>query len=31
MARIKEHKILTSKDTKAFIQDNFLLTNYKDL
>ena len=31
MARINEHKILTSKNTKDFIQDNFLLTNYRDL
>lgn len=31
MARINEHKILTSKDTKDFIQDNFLLTNYREL
>lgn len=31
MARINEHKILTSKDTKDFIQDNFLLTNYRKL
>ena len=31
MARINEYKILTSKDTKDFIQDNFLLTNYREL
>lgn len=31
MARINEHKILTSKETKDFIQNNFLLTNYRDL
>ena len=31
MARINEHKILTSKGIKDFIQNNFLLTNYRDL
>ncbi len=31
MARINEHKILTSKEIKDFIQNNFLLTNYRDL
>ena len=30
MNRINEHKILTSKKTKDFIQYNFLLTNYKN-
>lgn len=29
MNRINEHKILTSEKIKNFIQDNFLLTNYK--
>lgn len=31
MARVNEHKILTSKEIKDFIQNNFLLTNYRDL
>lgn len=31
LARIKEHKILTSSEVKNFIQDNFILTNYRCL
>ena len=31
MARINEHKILTSKEIKDFVQNNFLLTNYRGL
>lgn len=31
MPRINEHKILTSKKIKDFINNNFLLTNYRDL